>query len=141
MNNILIFISDNYLYLLAISVGYFLSQQDSPLLGLLLGVNYISSQDAVVKSNKDCVMLDIRSVDLYNDTHIAGAQNINLIKKVGNNKKSEKKYIAYNSNGSVSYKEIRILKSYGLDDLTVLQGGINSWIEDGLPVKTRKKND
>ncbi|MBT4885090.1 MAG: rhodanese-like domain-containing protein [Legionellales bacterium] len=138
MNEVLIFISDNYLFLLAMGFGYFLSQQQSPLLGLLMGVNYISSQDAVIMANKGTVMLDIRNIELYNESHITGALNINSVKNSG---KKKKDYIAYNNDGSVSYQEIKLLKSFGVDGLAVLGGGIDGWKSDGLPIKNRKKND
>ena len=103
-----------------------------------MGVNYISSQDAVIMANKGTVMLDIRNIELYNESHITGALNINSVKNSG---KKKKDYIAYNNDGSVSYQEIKLLKSFGVDGLAVLGGGIDGWKSDGLPIKNRKKND
>jgi len=139
MQNALIFISSNYPYLLLMGIGYFLTQQTSPILGLLRGLRFEDGEKVVMLINQGVKLIDVRDEAAYAQGHIKGALSHPLVKGNLPKKARGDTYIAYNQNGRLSYKEISQLKAIGIDNLIVLSGGIQAWQNAGIPLKTRSK--
>lgn len=110
----------------------FINSQFSP-------VKEISTHDATLLMNKqDAVVLDIRSANEYKKGHILGAKQVATeqvnkgdFKNLENHK--GKPIIVVCAMG-MSAKPVatRLLKA-GFDQVSVLRGGMNTWLGAGLP--------
>ncbi len=101
----------------------------------------ISPKDAYewIKKDKDVVVLDVRTYEEYkNDGHIKGAILIplNQLKdKIDELKQyKDKKIIVYCRSGNRSVMASRILSNLGFKVFN-MDGGINAWKEEGLPIE------
>lgn len=89
-------------------------------------------------SEKDVFLLDVRTKEEYNESHIKTAhlipvqeleQNIDLIPK-------DRNVVVYCASGKRSARACGILKNKGLKALYNIEGGIRQWMADGYPVET-----
>ncbi|HBA94040.1 MAG TPA: rhodanese-like domain-containing protein [Ruminococcaceae bacterium] len=81
------------------------------------------------KNNADAVLLDVRTVEEYQQGHIEGSQNIPLqnIEYVKDNITSlDKPIYVHCLSGSRSAQAVSVLKSMGYTDVTNI-GGINAY--------------
>jgi len=104
------------------------------------GKNDIQSIDALElitenESNKDFVIIDVRSPEEYSENHIKNALNINYsqnfeqeIEKLDKNKK----YLIYCRSGHRSSNATKIMIKSGFKDIHNLSGGIRKWKSYGL---------
>lgn len=79
---------------------------------------------------KNCNIIDIRSVESFNNNHIPGAKNIqmeSLLISPGTYLKKDEKYYIYCQKGISSLKICNILKNQGYDVCSV-NGGYEAWI-------------
>lgn len=88
-------------------------------------------------SNRDFVLLDVRTPQEYRDGHIAGAV---LIDYTSSSFKEElgrldpgKMYLVYCRTGNRSGKAISLMKELRFRKVRHLSGGITKWKEEGLP--------
>ena len=56
-------------------------------------------------------------------------------KKLTDNSKKTKKPIILITNNNPSSKVEKFLESYGFQEVYALDGGVNAWVEAGLPLK------
>ncbi len=91
------------------------------------------------KNNPDFVILDSRRQSLYSAAHIEKAINISLnTTDIGSFRSAlseldkNKTYLTYCPSGCGS--DAREMKSLGFAKVYYMQGGINQWIAEGLPV-------
>jgi len=90
-------------------------------------ISYIKMQE-ILRENSDTILLDVRSIQEYNEGHITGAINIpeyEILSKSSNilqNKNA--KIIVYCASGSRSKKAIKTLKKLGYENLYNLENGI-----------------
>jgi len=90
-------------------------------------ISYIKMQEKL-RENSDTILLDVRSIQEYNEGHITGAINIpeyEILSKSSNilqNKNA--KIIVYCASGSRSKKAIKTLKKLGYENLYNLENGI-----------------
>ena len=85
------------------------------------------------------IILDVRTAKEFEDTHIKGAQNIDL-KAPDFKEKIDKLdrngiYLAYCRKGKGSAKAMNLLKKAGFKQVYSLAGGIMKWEEEGLPLE------
>lgn len=84
----------------------------------------------ILKTNDNAILLDVRSIQEYNEGHIMGSINIplyDLTKNVNSQiKDREKTIIVYCSSGIRSRKAIQILKRLGYKNLYNIEGGIQN---------------
>ena len=89
-------------------------------------------------SENDVFLLDVRTKEEYNESHIKTAhlipvqeleQNIDLIPK-------DRNVVVYCASGKRSARACGILKNKGLKALYNIEGGIRQWMADGYPVET-----
>jgi rhodanese-related sulfurtransferase len=138
MQDALVFLSSNYPYLFLIGLGYFFTQQTSPIIGLLRGLRFEDSDTVVLLVNQGAKVLDIRDESAYAKEHIKGAQPFPLTGKRPK-KALDETTVLYNDHGQLSYQEVTQIKAIGYTNLVILSGGIQAWKQAGYPLKTRSK--
>lgn len=103
-------------------------------------IKNISPKEAkeLIDSGNDVFLLDVRTKEEYNETHIKTAhlvpiqeleQNIDLIPK-------DKNVVVYCASGKRSARACEILRNKGLKALYHIKSGIRQWMADGYPVET-----
>ena len=112
---------------------------------LLSGVGAITIQDAVQKINREnAVVLDVRTKDVFDQGHVVGALNFpekeldNELKNLG--KFRDKKILVFCEMGGVSSRVVRKLQKQGFVDVSPVKGGLSSWRQENLPVRSIKEN-
>ena len=112
---------------------------------LLSGVGAITIQDAVQKINREnAIVLDVRTKDVFDQGHVVGALNFpekeldNELKNLG--KFRDKKILVFCEMGGVSSRVVRKLQKQGFVDVSPVKGGLSSWRQENLPVRSIKEN-
>ncbi len=88
----------------------------------------ISISDLLKKENIS--LIDLRSIEKFNDNHLKGAKNIPkalLIKDPNKYLEKNKFYYLYCQNGEYSYRICSFLNKKGFKTINVL-GGYEAWI-------------
>jgi rhodanese-related sulfurtransferase len=85
------------------------------------------------------VLLDVRTAEEYEDGHLAQARNVDykrddFRRQVGKLDKS-KPYFVYCKAGVRSEKAADIMKELGFRQVYTLEGGIDEWEDEDLPVE------
>ena len=104
----------------------------------------LSAMQAVRLMNQGALVLDLRSKELYDAGHISDARNVpaaDLASQADTLKKwRDKNVITYCDSGVSGANGARTLLKLGFTKVFNLQGGLNAWIKDNLPVtKTTSK--
>lgn len=101
---------------------------------------HVSAKQAydLLSSNKDIVVLDIRTAREYNRGHISGAQNIDyyddaFTEKLGSLDR-EKTYIMHCKSGGRSGRSEEIFMKLGFKNIIHMNKGFDDWIDTGLPI-------
>jgi rhodanese-related sulfurtransferase len=98
----------------------------------------LSAQQAVRLMNQGALVLDLRGKELYDAGHIGDARNIpaaELAAQADSLKKwRDKNVITYCDSGASGASGARALMKLGFTKVFNLQGGLNAWIKDNLPV-------
>lgn len=103
------------------------------------GIPRLSASAAVLLINRNNpIILDVRDFTHFDKSHIADSLNIPLVDlPQGNGKLDQDKsraILLVCEQGMQSGKAAQILLKQGLKNLSILQGGIQAWIKDGMPV-------
>lgn len=121
------------------------------LLLVFLPIFYVSAQEKELLSPEDfsqkinasidnpsTIILDVRTADEFNTGHIENAILIDYrsedFSKQIKSLDSNKEYLIYCRSGVRSSQAIDSLKLLGFKDLVELEGGINAWKQEKLPV-------
>jgi phage shock protein E len=93
----------------------------------------------LIETNKELVILDIRTPSEFADGHIDKAVNVDFYdkafgEKIGKLDKS-KTYLVHCAAGGRSTKSLDQFKAKGFTNVVHLDGGFNAWKEAGQPVK------
>jgi rhodanese-related sulfurtransferase len=90
-------------------------------------------------NNENAVVIDLRAKDVYKKGHIIGAYNLmqdEILKKIESIAKDKALSVVLVCYEGVSAeKQVAPLKSLNYEKVFVLDGGMRSWIETGLPVE------
>ena len=121
------------------------------MLSLFISLSYANStkeisqealQSLIDKKVSDVIVLDVRSVEEFNEGHIQGAVNMsydiineNLIQL---RQYKDSKVVVYCRSGRRAAIAERILAANGFHDLHHLTGDMNAWVEAELPVYNSK---
>ena len=102
----------------------------------------ISSKDSVLMMNRQpSFIIDVRDEQDFNLGHLQNATNIKLEEipdKISLIKKHSKKLIiVYCQKGVRSEQAVNILIKLGLDKVVSIEGGINAWIKEQLPIANK----
>ncbi len=107
------------------------------------GLINVEASDAVKLINNEAVVIDLRSAESFGRGHIVNARNIaadEVESKVpGFAKNKEKPVLAVCDNGISSTRTVNALRKLGYESVYGLKGGMNGWVQAGLPVVTGKK--
>jgi rhodanese-related sulfurtransferase len=101
----------------------------------------LSSMQAVRLMNQGALVIDLRGKELYDAGHITDARNVpaaEIEAQADSLKKwREKTVITYCDSGVNGASSARTLAKLGFTKVFNLQGGLNAWIKDNMPlVKT-----
>ena len=95
-------------------------------------------QDAVRVINDGALVLDVRSAEQFAAGHLLGAKNIpagELVETAGTLEKHQKKpIVVYCQTGMQSGQAAHTLKRAGFEQVVRLKGGLQSWLQEKLPV-------
>ncbi len=101
----------------------------------------ISPEEAekILKENSgNIIILDVRTKEEFSEGHIKGAINIDYHSKDFKSKLEKldktKIYMIYCRSGYRSGRAFELMKEMGFTKLYNIEGGINAWIGEGLPV-------
>ena len=98
----------------------------------------LSSAQAVRLMNQGALIIDLRGKASYDAGHIGEARNVpaeELAAQAESLKKwREKNVITYCDSGVTSASGARTLTKLGFTKVFSLQGGLNSWTKDNLPL-------
>lgn len=98
----------------------------------------ITVTDAAQRFDQGAFLLDVRTVEEWNQEHIDGAVLIPLDQLSGriNELPADQDVLIICRSGNRSGQARDLLRAAGLKRTTSISGGINAWIAKGLPVVT-----
>jgi rhodanese-related sulfurtransferase len=98
----------------------------------------LSATQAVRLMNQGALVIDLRSKDLYDAGHINDARNVpaaDLASQAESLKKwRDKNVITYCDSGANGASAARSLLKLGFTKVFNLQGGLNAWVKENLPL-------
>jgi rhodanese-related sulfurtransferase len=98
----------------------------------------LSAMQAVRLMNQGALVLDLRAKESFDAGHIGDARNVpaaELAAQADNLKKwRDKTVITYDDSGTGGASAARTLTKLGFTKVFNLQGGLNAWIKDNLPL-------
>jgi rhodanese-related sulfurtransferase len=98
----------------------------------------LSAPQAVRMMNQGALVIDLRAKDLYDAGHIVDARNVpaaELASQAESLKKwRDKNVITYCDSGANGANAARALIKLGFNKVFNLQGGLNAWVKDNMPL-------
>jgi rhodanese-related sulfurtransferase len=98
----------------------------------------LSAMQAVRLMNQGALVLDLRAKEAFDAGHIGDARNVpaaDLAAQADSLKKwREKTVITYDDSGTGGATAARTLTKLGFTKVFSLQGGLNAWLKDNLPL-------
>jgi rhodanese-related sulfurtransferase len=98
----------------------------------------LSATQAVRLMNQGALVIDLRSRELYDAGHIVDARNVPVgeIESQADTLKKwrDKNVITYCDSGADGAGAARTLMKLGFSKVFNLQGGLNAWVKDNLPL-------
>jgi len=98
----------------------------------------LSSMQAVRLMNQGALVIDLRGKESYDAGHIGEARNVpaaELESRADSLKKwRDKNVITYCDSGTSGANGARTLMKLGFTKVFNLQGGLNAWVKDNLPL-------
>ncbi len=132
------FIIQNIWLVLLAAISGFMLLGGAGLFGRISGVKPVGPQEAVLLFNhEDALVLDVREQSEWVDGHIGKAKHIPL-GQLKNRLSDLEKYkgkpiVTVCRSGSRSGSACSILKKAGFENLYNLDGGMQAWVQAGLP--------
>ena len=95
--------------------------------------------EALLRDNSEVRLLDVRTPGEYEAAHIAGAYNVPL-DTLGEHAREIRDHVGEPvvlvcQSGSRARRAKDALRSSGMPNLHVLDGGVNGWVSAGMPVR------
>ena len=91
-----------------------------------------------LSESKENVILDIRTKEEYLGGHLANSKNIDYyasdFKEELNKLDKQQTYLIYCRSGNRSSTALQIMKGLGFSKVYELEGGLNAWTTDNLPI-------
>ncbi len=107
------------------------------------GLINVEATEAVKLINNDAIVIDLRSAESYGRGHIVNARNLAAgevqAKVPAIAKDKSKPVLAVCDSGISSNRTVTELRKLGYESVYGLKGGMNGWIQAGLPLVTGKK--
>jgi rhodanese-related sulfurtransferase len=102
----------------------------------------LSSAQAVHLMNQGALVIDLRGKEAYDAGHIGEARHVpaaELAAQADSLKKwRERNVITYCDSGAEGASSARVLSKLGFTKVFNLQGGLNGWLKDNMPVVKSK---
>jgi len=132
------FIADNIILFIALVILLFLivSFESKQLFGKVKPINH-DKLTQLLNSSK-IVLFDLRDNGEYTKGHIVSAKNISFDDIESYKTKNEITLVTYASSDSDAQKAATAFSSKGVQEVFYLEGGINSWIENNMPLSGEK---
>ncbi len=98
-------------------------------------INVISDAQFIEIQDTDFILVDVRTIEEYESGHIQNAVNFDFYSE-----SFQKEILSFDKNSSIilycrtqnrSTKTANYLKENGYKEITVLAGGITSWVKNG----------
>lgn len=102
------------------------------------GGKHVTPTDAVQQMNqRQAILIDIRQADSYKAGHIPQARHIPAAELATKTEKiaKDKPVIVVCESGRTAQRSATELRKLGFTDVAVLEGGLNAWVQAGLPLK------
>ena len=104
----------------------------------LQAVAALSAMQAVRLMNQGALVLDLRAKQSFDAGHIGEARNVpaaDLESQAESLKKwRDKNVITYDDSGTAGAGAARTLAKFGFTKVFNLEGGLNAWVKDNLPL-------
>ncbi len=100
-----------------------------------------TAQAVQLINHQDALVLDVRPLATFQGGHIPHSRNIPLAElgdKISS-LPSDKPIVVACDRGQIAVGAAAKLRKAGLQNVMVLEGGINSWVQAGMPTSTKKK--
>jgi rhodanese-related sulfurtransferase len=98
----------------------------------------LSTMQAVRLMNQGALVIDLRGKELYDAGHIGDARNVPVAELASQaetlKKWRDKSVITYCDSGANGASGARTLMKLGFTKVFSLQGGLNAWVKDNLPL-------
>jgi rhodanese-related sulfurtransferase len=98
----------------------------------------LSAMQAVRLMNQGALVIDLRAKDAFDAGHIGDARNVPAgeleSQAEGLKKWRDKSVITYDDTGNSGAGAARTLTKLGFTKVFNLQGGLNAWVKDNLPL-------
>ena len=98
----------------------------------------LSAMQAVRLMNQGALVIDLRSKELYDAGHIVDARNVPVAELESQadalKKWRDRSVITYCDSGANGAGAARSLMKLGFTKVFNLQGGLNAWVKDNLPL-------
>ncbi|MEP6885156.1 MAG: rhodanese-like domain-containing protein [Gammaproteobacteria bacterium] len=98
----------------------------------------LTAMQAVRLMNQGALVIDLRGKELYDAGHIGDARNVPMAELESQSesfkKWRDKSVITYCDSGTSGASGARTLTKLGFTKVFNLQGGLNAWLKDNLPV-------
>lgn len=140
MHELLLFIGEHWMLVLlfVVILGAIIWLETQGKVG---GMSRLSPQESINKINREnAIVFDIRDRSAFDKGHIAHARNFSS-SELGNkdlSKYKDRPIILVCNTGITASKMGSKLKAKGLQQLFFLQGGLNAWTSNNLPLVKKK---
>lgn len=96
-----------------------------------------TAQVVQMVNQKDAVLVDLRNHDKFKAGAIAQARNIPVadLDNKANSLPKDKPIILICETGRTAPRSIGVLRKHGLQEIYTLEGGLQAWMQAGLPIK------
>ena len=98
----------------------------------------LSAMQAVRLMNQGAIVIDLRDKEAFEAGHIRDARNVPAVQLEAQadtlKKWRDKAVIAYCDSGMSSAGAVRTLTKLGFTQVFNLEGGLNAWVKDNLPL-------
>jgi len=98
----------------------------------------LTAMQAVRLMNQGALLIDLRGKELYDAGHIGDARNVPMAELESQaeslKKWRDKNVITYCDSGTTGAGGARTLTKLGFTKVFNLQGGLNAWLKDNLPL-------
>jgi rhodanese-related sulfurtransferase len=132
------FIANNIILFVALIILLFLiiSLESKLLFGKVKPISY-DELTKLLNSSK-VTLLDLRDDSEYKKGHIFSAKNINYNDIEAYKAKDEVTLVTYGATDSDAQKAANIFSGKGVKEVFYLEGGINSWVDNNMPLSGEK---
>lgn len=135
------FLETNNLMLVAIAVSSGLMLLWPTIQRGRAGGSVSPTQAVQLINHEDAVVVDVRPLASFQNGHIPHARNIPLAELVDKAAKlpKDKPILVTCDRGQIAVGGAAKLRKAGLERVMVIEGGLNAWLQAGLPTSTKKK--